>query len=120
MAPTSFFELIFWLLFFHALADYPLQGFLAQLKNRRDPINDPVKQPLGVKDASGWGLYNHAMIHGGFVFYATGMIGLGIAEAISHALIDWLKCEKRINFHQDQWMHIALKVLWAVIAINCQ
>lgn len=119
MATDSFVQLLFWLIVFHFLADFPLQGdFLSKLKNRNDPINDNETQPLGSANVWPWGLWGHGFIHGGFVFYATGNIWLGVCEIVAHAYIDWQKCEKRISFHQDQWAHIGFKVFWALITVS--
>lgn len=94
----------------HALADYPLQGdFLAKAKNRANPIP-------GVP----WyhGLFPHALIHGGTVALITGIWWLGLAETIIHAATDDAKCMGRIGFNTDQAIHVACKVLWAVIAVG--
>jgi hypothetical protein len=114
------------MLFGHALADYPLQGdFLARAKNHADPIP-------GVP----WihGLLWHSIIHGGAVGIITDSVVLGVAETLTHMLIDYAKCGgwfgswigaatskgHHINaraFHVDQALHVACKVLWAFVAI---
>lgn len=115
---SSFTELLFWLTAGHAIADYPLQGeFVARLKNRHDALNQPP-YPLGSSGLWGWGLGLHGLIHGAFVAFTTGYISLGIAETISHVVIDWLKCEKKIGFHTDQTLHILCKIVWAILAIQ--
>lgn len=88
----------------HALADYPLQGdFLARAKNRTAPIPGvPWWQALGA----------HALIHGGAVGLITGVWWLGLAEALSHAAIDDMKCRGRIDFNSDQLAHAACKGIW--------
>lgn len=95
----------------HFVADYPLQGeFLALAKNRLSPNQFcPWYQALGA----------HAVIHGGFVGAITGIWWLGVAEAVAHAFIDDSKCTKKISFNQDQALHIACKVVWLIVAMNC-
>lgn len=115
MVTDSFFQIFFWLVFFHFLADFPLQGeFLARFKNPKDSLHDDNRFGEG---SWRWGLWGHAIIHGGLVYFATGMMSLGIAEAVAHAIIDKRKVENKLSFHQDQWLHIAFKALWAVIAM---
>lgn len=89
----------------HALCDYPLQGdFLAKAKNHLTPIPGvPWYQALGA----------HAAIQGAAVGLLTGVPALGLAEALAHARIDYLKCDGRIDFNADQSLHIACKFLWA-------
>lgn len=102
-------SLLFLLLVWHALADYPLQGdFLAKAKNRMAPIPGvPWYQALGA----------HALIHAGGVALLTGSLALGVAELVAHFLIDDAKCRGRIGFNADQGLHFACKVLWAWVAV---
>lgn len=88
----------------HALCDYPLQGdFLACAKPRAAPLPGvPWYQALGA----------HAAIHGGAVGLVTGSLGLGLAEAVAHAVIDDLKCRSRISYDVDQALHLACKAAW--------
>jgi hypothetical protein len=92
----------------HALCDYPLQGdFLARAKNRAAPIPGvPWYQALGA----------HAAIHGAAVALLTGIPLLGVAEVAAHALTDDAKCTGKIGFNTDQSIHVACKLLWAIIA----
>ena len=111
----DFIELFFWLVFFHFLADYPLQGeFLARFKNPKDTLHDDNRFGEG---AWRWALWGHSLIHGGVVFFATGIMWLGFAEMLAHAIIDKRKVDGKITFHQDQTLHMIVKALWAVIAI---
>jgi hypothetical protein len=57
----------------------------------------------------------HASTHGLIVYFCTGSILLLIAEFISHWLIDYVKCDKIINLHQDQSLHLLSKVIYALI-----
>lgn len=104
----SFFLMLFLLLGWHALADYPLQGdFLARAKNRTAAIPGvPWYQAL----------LAHALIHAAGVVVLTGSISLGLCELVAHALIDDAKCRGRLSFNADQLLHLACKVVWAVIA----
>jgi hypothetical protein len=105
---TSFATTLFLLVFAHALADYPLQGpFLSDAKNRNTALGKAF-----------WphALFAHAMIHGGFVILITGSLTLSIAEVLIHAGTDWLKCEQRISLNTDQLVHLACKVVWALVA----
>lgn len=94
------------LLFWHALADYPLQGdFLAKAKNRAAPIPGvPWFQALGA----------HAAIHAGGVGLITGSLWLALVEFVAHALIDDAKCRGRIGFNADQALHALCKVGYVV------
>lgn len=100
------------LLGWHALADYPLQGdFLAKAKNRLAAIPGvPWYQALGA----------HAFIHAAGVALITGNLWLGLGELVAHALIDDAKCSGRLNFNQDQALHVACKVAWALIWLLLQ
>lgn len=114
------FAYFFVLLFFHALADYPLQGeFLAQGKNRHTELGKDHWYIL---------LPMHAMIHAGFVFLATMGIAIyfglpyvllvaliyGVFEFMSHCLIDDAKCNCVISFREDQFRHICMKFGYAL------
>jgi hypothetical protein len=98
------------LLALHALADYPLQGdFLAKAKNRTAPIPGvPWQQALAA----------HVVIHGACVAFATGVWWLFFAEASIHWFTDDAKCRGRINFNQDQAIHLACKIAWWLMALK--
>jgi hypothetical protein len=108
--------MLFWLIVGHAVADYPLQGdFLARAKNRAAPIPGfPWWQAL----------WAHAAMHAGSVALVivllTGShamaLSLAAAEFFAHFATDDLKCTGKIGLNTDQAIHIACKVLWAVIA----
>lgn len=104
------YQMLFAMLVGHCLADYPLQGdFLAQGKNRNTSIGK-IFWPHA--------LFAHSMIHAGFVAAITGSVLLGVAEAVIHAITDWLKCENRISLNTDQSIHVVCKVIWAAIAVG--
>lgn len=101
-----FIPTLFTMLFLHALADYPLQGeFLATYKARR--IKGLLSGHLWVH-----ALLAHSLIHAGMVLFVTSSMTLALAELVAHALIDFSKCEGWINYHVDQALHVACKVLW--------
>lgn len=105
-----FFVLLFWLIVGHALGDFPLQGdYLAQAKNRNLPLG---------KNVWPWCLGAHCVIQAGFVAFITGSILLGLAEGMVHVVIDWLKCENKITYSDDQIIHLACKVCWAALAVT--
>ena len=105
------------LIFAHALADYPVQAtWIATTKNHRQP------HPSGYP----WyqSLAAHSVIHGGFVGIITGSLWLGVAEAVVHFVIDYLKSDgafgdgyRAVNI--DQALHVGCKLIWvAVLAIQ--
>ena len=92
----------------HAVCDFPLQGqFLSDAKNHRRP---------GAGEHRARALFAHSMIHCGMVCLVTGSVILGLAELTIHAATDYAKCDGRITSTQDQAIHYACKVAWAVIA----
>lgn len=100
--------MLFLLIGWHMLADYPLQGdFLAKAKNQMAPIPGvPWRQALVA----------HAVIHGVGVAAITGSVVLGISEVAAHMYIDAEKCRDNLSFNEDQAWHIGLKVVWWAIA----
>lgn len=97
------------LVFFHYLADFPLQGdFLAKAKNHTAPIpHVPWRHAL----------FAHSFIQASLVYLATGIPILFIAELVAHAVIDYQKSRGEITFATDQYLHIACKALWVVVVI---
>jgi hypothetical protein len=105
----SFGAMLFWLLVGHVYFDYAGQGdFLALIKNHN---TEPGKNLWH------WGLPSHALLHAGSVALFTGSIGLGLTEAVIHALVDRLKCNNKISYNLDQVVHLLCKVVWAAIAV---
>jgi hypothetical protein len=100
-------NLLLLLLAGHAVADYPLQGdFLAKGKNHTAPIAGFDWWIL---------LAMHALIHGGMVQVITGSPILGAAETVLHFTIDYGKNAGWFGFRFDQTLHVASKVVWAVL-----
>ena len=100
-------NLLLYLFAAHALCDYPLQGdFLARGKNHKQPLPGvPWYQCL----------FAHALIHGGAVALITGSATLGMCEFTVHMVTDWLKCDGKLTFNQDQAIHYACKIAWWAI-----
>lgn len=96
------FMLLFALMIGHALADYPLQNdFLAKAKNRLTPV----------PGITWWvALFNHALIHAGFVWLFTGSFFLALFEVVLHMWIDDAKCRTKITFNEDQILHLVCKI----------
>ena len=91
----------------HALCDYPLQGdFLAKGKNHKAPIPGiPWWQCL----------FAHSLMHSAMVYLLTQSMWFALAELCIHTATDYAKCDGRITFNQDQAVHYACKLLWAVL-----
>lgn len=108
------FEMFFWLLVGHAVMDFWAQSdALAQMKNRNRPN---TRVPPGQKPQTMWvyALTAHALMHGAAVAAVTGLVSLGVLEAVFHWAIDFGKCENLYGIHGDQAMHIACKMAWLV------
>ena len=105
--------LFFTLLIGHAVADFVLQpGPMAQGKNRHidlRPEFGPQFPPWYY-----W-LSAHALTHAGLVLLITGSVLYAVLETISHALIDFGKCERKYNFHVDQLLHMLVKVGYCIL-----
>lgn len=98
----------------HFVGDFVLQPApMSSGKNRnksREQFDDGFPQWY-------YWLTAHASTHGLIVYLITGSIFLLIAEFISHWLIDFVKCDKSINLHQDQFLHILSKVTYALVIL---
>ena len=111
------FEILFYLLVGHALADFVLQtDMMAKHKNRNREIDMSVVPP-GQKYMPCWHywLTSHALIHGGAVAVVTGIWWLGLLETGLHWLIDFAKCENLIGVNQDQALHIGCKLFYLIL-----
>ena len=102
-------EILFRLLIAHALCDFALQSdWMVEGKER------------GIKDvfpSCHWSivLTAHALICGGGVWWATGVMWLGIIEVVAHWLIDFAKCENWTNPTDDQAAHLGCRISYLVI-----
>ena len=83
----------------HFLLDFAIQGdFVAKYKARIvDDSNNVMWK---------WVLTAHAASHTLPVLLLTQSVLLGMVMFVSHFVIDFLKCEQKINFNQDQTLHI--------------
>jgi hypothetical protein len=92
----------------HWFFDYAGQGdFMAKAKNPEAPL-------LGVPWVTV--MAAHAGIHAAAVALITGVWFLFAFEYLAHVWIDCLKCRGRISFGFDQFLHIACKWAWFIIA----
>jgi hypothetical protein len=126
-------HMFFWLLVGHAVADFALQNdFVAKFKSSKamwppGSIKEHFRGSTGELDVRiampgvrreiiwPWVLGSHALIHGGAVALVTGKPLLGVFEAVAHAVIDHCKCNDYIDFHVDQALHLACKVVWLIL-----
>ena len=109
-AGASPFELLLLLVLTHFLCDFGLQS------DRMACEKCPGK---GVTLDWGWWLFSHAAIHGFIVATVTGVAWLGLAELAIHCLIDVAKCRKLTTLVFDQAVHLAVKLVWAAVAVAC-
>lgn len=113
------FTLLFLLVAGHALADFVLQNeVMAMGKNRHSSVHQ--KRGPHFPPWPYW-LGAHTLIHGAVVYLLTHSLLLALAETLLHSLIDFLKCEGKLNFHQDQLLHLLCKVAYCgIIASGCE
>lgn len=106
---TPFIVTFFLLAGAHAVCDYPLQGeFLARGKNHRAPLPGFDWR---------WLLAMHALIHGFAVAVITRSVLLGLLETGAHLVIDYAKCDGRIDFNTDQTLHLGCKAVWTGVVL---
>ena len=114
-------QLAFWLVAAHALCDFALQpDAMARGKNQRAGVILPRDR----RDHPAWfhWLAAHATIRGAGVAAALTLMGradlwwLGVAEAVLHGGIDYLKSDRRIGMTTDQLLHLACKGAWVAVA----
>lgn len=94
------------LLFWHAIADYPLQGdFLSRAKCGGIPV-----MPWWLA------LTTHAYIHAFGVVVITGNLWAGLIELLAHWTIDYFKARREAyGIPVDQLLHVVTKVLIVVV-----
>ena len=94
----------------HGVADYPLQGdWLSKAKNHKMDLVGEKIWPMA--------LAQHAAVHGGAVYLITQSSLLAMLEFISHALVDYTKCDGKIGYNTDQILHVICKGIWAVMFV---
>jgi len=105
--------LFFWMLCGHAIADYSFQSdTMAIGKNRHLEKGCYRSVPWYYWMAA------HALIHGGTTGLLSGWIVLGVIETVIHFIVDCAKCDKVINVHVDQAIHVGCKAVYAYVAAN--
>ncbi len=107
-------ELIFRLLIAHALCDFSLQsGWMIDAKYRIDISS------RNIENISHWSIAMtaHAIICGAGVWWATGVVWLGLIEVVAHWLIDLAKCENWTNPNDDQAAHILCRVFYVILMV---
>lgn len=107
--------LFFQLLMGHAFGDFVLQP--SPMSAGKNPHNN-LQEKYG-ESFPPWyyWLSAHALTHAGIVFVITGSALLALIETITHWLTDYLKCGRSINLHQDQALHVGVKVLYCLIVV---
>jgi len=106
-------EILFQFLVGHAVCDFVLQGeVMGGGKSRRRNLR--AERGPEFPPWYAW-LLAHSLTHGGAVYLISGLWQLGALETVLHTIIDHLKCEQRISFHQDQLLHIACKILYIAL-----
>ncbi len=105
--------LFFKFLIGHALGDFVLQPApMSTGKNRNNRLREQYGE--GFPSWHYW-LSAHALTHAGLVYVASGSALFAFIEAVSHWAIDYCKCERWINLHQDQAIHLLFKVGYCVL-----
>ncbi len=100
----------FYLVVGHALMDFALQGdAMSREKNRHSTT------PLQKEVPWFYWLSAHSLIHGGAVAYILHSPLYGMLETGIHWFIDFAKCEKWTNIHQDQFLHVLCKLIWVIL-----
>lgn len=109
--------LVFFLLLAgHAIADFAMQTeWVATNKNRHVRDSYPPEQRKTMLVIWPYLLTAHALHHGALVYLITQRPLLGLAETVVHWGSDFAKCEGWYNFHVDQFIHIASKLLWTAL-----
>lgn len=101
---TTPFQVFFWLMVGHAVADCILNS--ATLSNDK---NRHVRPHLWLQAMTA-----HCLTNAGAVALATGSVRIGVNEFVAHFVIDSAKCEGWIGPRTDQCLHFACKVLWVL------
>jgi len=105
----SFAGLLSLLLMAHFIGDFALQS--DRMATEKSPGADVTLH-------WSWWLTAHAGCHGFLVAWITGIPWLGVCEWAAHWLIDYLKCQNRFTFRQDQLLHLTCKLIWTAMVFN--
>lgn len=105
-------NLFFKLIMMHALTDWALQTeFIARTKGRHTIPDYLDKDHLPMWPYT---LTAHALVNALGVYIVTNRWEFGVLELIVHWVVDFLKCEKLLNLHGDQLLHILSKIIYCV------
>ena len=73
--------------------------------------------PNGQKFVNCWFYWMsaHALIHGGVIALVFPEFWyLGLIEVIIHFIIDFMKCQNKLNPHQDQLLHFVFRIMYLI------
>ena len=73
--------------------------------------------PNGQKFVNCWFYWMsaHALIQGGLIMMVFPEFWyLGVIEMIMHFIIDFMKCQNKLNPHQDQFLHLIFRIMYLV------
>lgn len=105
--PMEYVQLLFLLFIGHAFCDYAFQNdFVAQAKNHTTALGKLYWKHV---------LPAHGLMHSLPVFIITQSFVLALFEFFAHCVIDYLKCDNKLTFSQDQFLHLGCKVLYVVL-----
>lgn len=103
----DFLTVLFLLMGSHFICDYPLQSdFIAQGKNRNTKLGRSYWTVV---------LPAHGMTHAMGVMLITQSLGLALFQLVTHVIIDFIKCDNKISFHLDQYLHFSVMFITAVL-----
>ncbi len=111
--PITVGQMAFFLVAGHFIGDFPLQGDAIAVQKSRHTDN-----ALALAVPWYYWLSAHAVTHGTAVLLITSRVDLAVAETMAHGLIDFAQCERWINLHVDQGLHLLCKVLWLALAFG--
>lgn len=102
------FSLFFLLLISHAVCDFALQSdYIAQAKNRHTQLGKDVWYMV---------LPAHGLVHSGGVYLVTMSVWWAFFQFVTHVIIDYIKCDNRLTYRQDQLLHVGVMFLIALLA----
>jgi len=114
----NWYEIIFVLLFLHALGDFALQtDVMAKGKNRHIKP-EYLSQGQSYKVCWVYWMLAHSLIQGGLIWFVFGNLWIGLIEVGSHFVIDVIKCENITNPHHDQLIHFVLRITYSFILVR--
>lgn len=106
-------DILFLLIAGHFICDFVFQGdTMAMAKNHRAKLRED--HGPGFPPWPYW-LIGHGTIHGAAVMLITGSLLAGAVETLLHSVIDYLKCDGRINVHTDQALHATCKLAYCYL-----